>query len=130
MEDLGAAGSTVLDRAVEMASNRVPRYMQQVLAWLAATTAAQPFVSVPSAVPSNASGVVDPDFAGFAFEQASLWNYALDADGNANEFSINLIAAITNRTGGKPLIRLGGTSCVTCPPFRQRIFPYSLGRSC
>lgn len=96
-----------------MASNRVPRHVQQILMWLTATAAAQPSLSVPSSVPSNASGVVDPDFAGFAFEQASLWNYALDADGNANEFSINLIAAITNRTGGKPLIRLGGTSYVS-----------------
>lgn len=100
----------VADRTVEMASNKVPRYFQQVLAWLAACAAAQPFVSVPSSVPSTASAIVDPDFAGFAFEQASLWNYALDADGNANQFSINLIAGITNRTGGKPLIRLGGTS--------------------
>lgn len=90
--------------------NTVPRYMQQLLAWLAAYATAEPFVSVPSSVPSNASGVVDPDFAGFAFEQASLWNYAQDADGNVNQFSINLIAAITNRTGGIPLIRLGGTS--------------------
>lgn len=102
-----------LDKKIEMASNRGPRYMQQILAWLTATTAAQPLLSVPSSVPSNASGVVDPNFAGFAFEQASLWNYALDADGNANGFSINLIAAITDRTGGKPLIRLGGTSYVS-----------------
>lgn len=94
-----------------MVTNKVPWYLQQVLAWLAASTAAQTLtVSVPSSVPANASGIVDPDFAGFAFEQASLWNYAIDADGNPNQFSINLIAAITNRTGGKPLIRLGGTS--------------------
>lgn len=96
-----------------MASNRVSRYTQQIFALLTATAAAQPSLSVPSSVPSNASAIVDPDFAGFAFEQASLWNYALDADGNANDFSINLIAGITNRTGGKPLIRLGGTSYVT-----------------
>lgn len=102
---------TVLNRTTtEMATNRVPRYLQQMPVWLTATAAAAPLLSVPSSVPSNASGIVDPDFAGFAFEQASLWNYALDADGNANEFSINLIAAITDRTGGKPLIRLGGTS--------------------
>lgn len=99
-----------MDSTDEMVSNRAPLHTQQIFAWLTATTAAQPFLSIPSSVPSNASAVVDPDFAGFAFEQASLWNYALDADGNANEFSINLIAAITNRTGGKPLIRLGGTS--------------------
>lgn len=99
-----------------MAPAKVPRYLQQFLAWLAAFATAQEeeqptyTLSVPSSVPANASAVVDPNFAGFAFEQASLWNYALDADGNANQFSINLIAAITNRTGGIPLIRLGGTS--------------------
>lgn len=101
---------TYLTRTTEMASQSLPRHLQLVIAWLTATAAAAPLVSVPSSVPSKASGIVDPDFAGFAFEQASLWNYALDADGNANEFSINLIAAITDRTGGKPLIRLGGTS--------------------
>lgn len=105
-----ATSRAVVDSTVEMASTKVPRYFQQVLAWLAACTSAQPFVSVPSSVPSTASAIVDPDFAGFAFEQASLWNYALDADGNVNQFSVNLIAGITNRTGGKPLIRLGGTS--------------------
>lgn len=83
--------------------------MQHVLGWLAVSTAAAPYVSVPSSVPANASGIVDPDFAGFAFEQASLWNYALDLDGNPNVFSQNLIAEITSRTGGKPLIRIGGT---------------------
>lgn len=120
MNTKAAAARGVWDKATEMASSsRVPRcYMQHMLAWLAVTAAAQPSLSVPSSVPSNASAVVDPDFAGFAFEQASLWNYALDADGNANEFSINLFAAITDRTGGKPLIRLGGTSyvCCTWPP--------------
>lgn len=96
---------------VNMAVGRVPRYMQQFLAWLAAFATAQPYISVPSSVPSsNVSGAVDPNFAGFAFEQASLWNYAQDADGNPNVFSQNLMAAITNRTGGIPLIRLGGTS--------------------
>ena len=99
----------VSSRAVEMASKVVPRYMQHFLGWLAASTAAAPFVSVPSSVPANASGIVDPDFAGFAFEQASLWNYALDLDGNPNAFSQNLIAEITNRTGGTALIRIGGT---------------------
>lgn len=95
----------------DMAVGKVPRYMQQLLAWLAAFATAEPYISVSSSVPSsNVSGLIDPNFAGFAFEQASLWNYAQDADGNANEFSINLIAAITNRTGGIPLIRLGGTS--------------------
>lgn len=89
----------------------MPRYMQHFIGWLAACTAASPYVSVPSSVPSEVSNIIDPDFAGFAFEQASLWNYALDLDGNPNVFSQNLIAEITKRTGGKPLIRLGGTRC-------------------
>lgn len=105
-----ATPRAVLARSVEMASKVVPRYMQHVLGWLVVSTAAAPYVSVPSSVPANASGIVDPDFAGFAFEQASLWNYALDLDGNPNVFSQNLIAEITSRTGGKPLIRIGGTS--------------------
>lgn len=105
-----AANPRILSsRSVEMASKVVPRYMQHFLGWLAASAAAAPFVSVPSSVPANASGIVDPDFAGFAFEQASLWNYALDEDGNPNVFSQNLIAEITNRTGGTALIRIGGT---------------------
>ncbi|KAF7533525.1 hypothetical protein G7054_g6993 [Neopestalotiopsis clavispora] len=65
-------------------------------------------ISLPT-VNSDAP-VVDVDFCGFAFEQASFEEYALDADGNANQFSVNLINAITSRTGGKPIIRLGGTS--------------------
>lgn len=104
-----ATPRVVFARSVEMASKVIPRYMQHVLGWLAASTAAAPYVSVPSSVPANASGIVDPDFAGFAFEQASLWNYAQDLDGNPNVFSQNLIAEITSRTGGKALIRIGGT---------------------
>lgn len=69
-----------------------------------------PSLEVPSCVPESASQYVDPDFPGFAFEQASLTRYALDDDGNPNAFSQNLIEAIISRTGGKPLIRLGGTS--------------------
>lgn len=104
-----ATPQAVFGRSVEMASKVVPRYMQHVLGWLAASAVAAPYVSIPSSAPANASGFVDPDFAGFAFEQASLWNYALDLDGNPNVFSQNLIAEITKRTGGKPLIRIGGT---------------------
>ncbi|POS69078.1 beta-glucuronidase [Diaporthe helianthi] len=101
----------------------MPRYMQHLIGWLAASTAASPFVSVPSEVPADASGIVDPDFAGFAFEQASLWNYALDLDGNPNVFSQNLIAEITKRTGGKPLIRLGGTSADYAYYFENQTSP-------
>lgn len=109
IHNTAATPQAVFGRSVEMASKVIPRYMQHVLGWLAASTAAAPYVSVPSSVPANASGIVDPDFAGFAFEQASLWNYAQDLDGNPNVFSQNLIAEITSRTGGKALIRIGGT---------------------
>lgn len=103
------AGETICSRTVDIVTAIMPRYMQHFIGWLAVCTAASPHVSVPSNVPADASSIVDPDFAGFAFEQASLWNYALDLDGNPNVFSQNLIAEITKRTGGKPLIRLGGT---------------------
>lgn len=103
------AGETVCSRTVDIVTAIMPQYMQHLIGWLAVCTAASPYVSVPSSVPADASSIVDPDFAGFAFEQASLWNYALDLDGNPNVFSQNLIAEITKRTGGKPLIRLGGT---------------------
>ncbi|KAM3509920.1 hypothetical protein MY11210_006110 [Beauveria gryllotalpidicola] len=56
------------------------------------------------------SRYVDPDFPGLAFEQASFVNYALNNDGTPNVFSQNLINGIFARTGGKPLIRLGGTA--------------------
>lgn len=103
------AGEAICSRTVDVVTAIMPQYMQHFIGWLAVCTAASPHVSVPSNVPADASSIVDPDFAGFAFEQASLWNYALDLDGNPNVFSQNLIAEITKRTGGKPLIRLGGT---------------------
>ncbi|KAH8195530.1 hypothetical protein TruAng_010315 [Truncatella angustata] len=59
---------------------------------------------------SGDAHVIDSDFCGLAFEQASFEEYAMDVEGNPNEFSINLISSITSRTGGKPIIRLGGTS--------------------
>ncbi|CAJ2499857.1 Uu.00g027100.m01.CDS01 [Anthostomella pinea] len=68
------------------------------------------FVDVPAEVPSDASAVIDPDFPGLAFEEASFVRYAQDDDGNINAFSTNLMEAIYSRTGGKPIIRLGGTS--------------------
>lgn len=103
------AGETTCSKTVDIVTAIMPRYLQHFIGWLAICAAASPHVSLPSSVPADASSIVDPDFAGFAFEQASLWNYALDLDGNPNVFSQNLIAEITKRTGGKPLIRLGGT---------------------
>ncbi|KAJ6789724.1 hypothetical protein PWT90_00588 [Aphanocladium album] len=61
-------------------------------------------------ITTDPSRFIDPDFPGLAFEQASFVNYALNSDGTPNVFSHNLVDAIFARTGGKPLIRLGGTS--------------------
>ncbi|KAF2175998.1 glycoside hydrolase family 79 protein [Zopfia rhizophila CBS 207.26] len=67
-------------------------------------------ITLPGEVPEGASQNVDPNFPGFAFEQASWVPYAQSNSGKPNEFSKNLMNAITCRTGGKPIIRLGGTS--------------------
>jgi len=67
-------------------------------------------LKVPQVIPLEASPEIDPDFPALAFEQASFVRYARDDEGNINEFSTNLIDAIYSRTGGKPNIRLGGTS--------------------
>ncbi|KAI0170236.1 beta-glucuronidase [Pestalotiopsis sp. NC0098] len=71
-------------------------------------TASNVSVSLPTV--NDDARVANPDFCGFAFEQASFEEYALDADGNVNQFSVNLINSITSRTNGRPIIRLGGTS--------------------
>ncbi|KAI0466133.1 glycoside hydrolase family 79 protein [Xylaria cf. heliscus] len=67
-------------------------------------------IQVPAVVPAEASPEIDADFLGLAFEQASFTRYAQDDDGNVNAFSTNLMDAVYSRTGGKPNIRLGGTS--------------------
>ncbi|KAJ2992918.1 hypothetical protein NUW58_g2007 [Xylaria curta] len=67
-------------------------------------------IRVPATVPSEASHEIDLDFLGLAFEQASFARYAQDDRGSVNAFSTNLMDAIYSRTGGKPNIRLGGTS--------------------
>ena len=67
-------------------------------------------VQFSGATLNRASDPVDPAFPGFAFEQASFVRYAENDEGTANVFSNNLIEEITSRTGGHPIIRLGGTS--------------------
>ncbi|KXJ91351.1 hypothetical protein Micbo1qcDRAFT_163046 [Microdochium bolleyi] len=67
-------------------------------------------IAVPSTVPSTASKTISPNFPGFAFEQSSWVRYAQNGIGTRNNFTNNLIAAVTSRTGGVPIIRLGGTS--------------------
>lgn len=67
-------------------------------------------ILVPDSTPGSASPPVSPDFIGFAFEEASFPRYVQTRDGNTNQYSLNLIDAIMSRTGGKPIVRLGGTS--------------------
>lgn len=66
-------------------------------------------ITLPDSPPTNAA-VIDPSFPGFAFEQASFYNYSFDSDKLPNEFSQNLINSVLKRTGGIPLLRVGGTS--------------------
>ncbi|OAA72529.1 hypothetical protein ISF_01602 [Cordyceps fumosorosea ARSEF 2679] len=56
------------------------------------------------------SRYIDPSFAAFSFDQASFLSYASSPDGskNPNALSQNLVDAVSSRTGGAPLIRLGG----------------------
>ena len=66
--------------------------------------------SIPAQVSSGASRYVDVDFLGLAFEQSSWVRYATDLNNNTNAFTQNLMNGIYSRTGGRPIIRLGGTS--------------------
>ena len=67
------------------------------------------YIEVPSSTPGNACPPVSPEYIGFAFEEASFAQYAQNQN-STNQFSVNLINAIMSRTGGHPIIRLGGTS--------------------
>ncbi|KAI1379483.1 hypothetical protein F4677DRAFT_453065 [Hypoxylon crocopeplum] len=67
-------------------------------------------INVPTATPSSVSQNIDPSFPGFAFEQSSFYNYSFNAQGKPNVFSQNLVNAVLSRTGGTPLLRVGGTS--------------------
>lgn len=67
-------------------------------------------IRVPHTTPSHASPPIDRSFIGFAFEEASFPPYVQTRDGSINQFSLNLIDAIVSRTGGRPIVRLGGTS--------------------
>ncbi|KAI0387943.1 hypothetical protein F5Y04DRAFT_286849 [Hypomontagnella monticulosa] len=67
-------------------------------------------INLPATAPSNVSQKVDPSFPGFAFEQSSFYSYSFDEQGNPNSFSQNLVNSVLSRTGGTPLLRVGGTS--------------------
>ncbi|CAK7219692.1 hypothetical protein SBRCBS47491_003933 [Sporothrix bragantina] len=76
------------------------------LAARAATT-----VSIPATVPQGAY-TVNPSFPGVSFELSTFSLYAQTSvsDASANQYSINLISEVAKRTGGRPLIRVGGNT--------------------
>lgn len=84
--------------------------LKSVLATVLYAAAYQPTTIYTVPTTAKAAKYIDPDFPGLAFEQASLVEYAQYRNGSVNQFSLNLIDSIYKRTGGKPLIRLGGTS--------------------
>jgi hypothetical protein len=67
-------------------------------------------ITIPKTVPASAGHVVDPSFIAYAFEVSSFYNHSFDANGNPNKFVANLIQGILDRTGGTPILRVGGTS--------------------
>lgn len=96
------------------------------LSWLVFVVKAETYAfSVPPGLPSNASPKVDPSFPNFGFEESSIVPYStcallailsvtqltfLVANGTPNTFSQNLLNAVFSRTGGKPILRIGGTT--------------------
>lgn len=93
--------------------------MRSIPAWVFVAAPLLPITSLaasiqsftlPNTTPPNASPPIDPSFQGFAFEVSSFWNYAFDLEGQTNKFSENLITEILSRTGGTPILRVGGTS--------------------
>ncbi|XDG09317.1 hypothetical protein ABKA04_008932 [Annulohypoxylon sp. FPYF3050] len=67
-------------------------------------------VNIQETSPSDVSKKVDPSFPGFAFEESSFYAYSFDAQGKPNSFSQNIVNSVLSRTGGTPLLRVGGTS--------------------
>lgn len=67
-------------------------------------------VNIQATTPSDVSKKIDPSFPGFAFEESSFYAYSFDAQGKPNDFSQNIVNSVLSRTGGTPLLRVGGTS--------------------
>ncbi|KAI1460255.1 hypothetical protein F4805DRAFT_416980 [Annulohypoxylon moriforme] len=67
-------------------------------------------VNIQATAPSGVSQKIDPSFPGFAFEESSFYAYSFDAQGKPNSFSQNIVNSVLSRTGGTPLLRVGGTS--------------------
>ncbi|CAK4035028.1 Hypothetical predicted protein [Lecanosticta acicola] len=87
------------------------RYRQTAFllwSWTTLVTSELTVIKLPADL-KDARGPIDSSFPGFAFEQASFYDYAFER-GKPNTFSQNLIKSVLHRTGGTPLLRVGGTS--------------------
>ncbi|SMR55723.1 unnamed protein product [Zymoseptoria tritici ST99CH_1E4] len=67
-------------------------------------------IKIPATVPKTAGPVVDRSFLSYSFDVATFYNNSFDAAGKPNKFVANLIQGIADRTGGTPIIRVGGTA--------------------
>ncbi|KAF7799181.1 hypothetical protein EIP86_010412 [Pleurotus ostreatoroseus] len=77
------------------------------LGWFSRLSASDTLTLSPKAqISTNTSSSIDSTFVGFAFEAASFHDYA----GPGSPFSRNLVQNIADRTGAKPIVRVGGTS--------------------
>ena len=74
------------------------------------TSAQNISVNVPASVPGDASSKVPAEFPALAFEESSFVPYSTYTNNTPNAFSQGLIKSIYSRTGGQPILRVGGTS--------------------
>lgn len=83
--------------------NMFPSHYTSLLMALSAVARAAVTVTAPSTVPTGASHIIDHSYVSWAVEAASFPNYT-------NEFSQNIFADFSARTGAPIILRVGGTS--------------------
>ncbi|KAL1891070.1 hypothetical protein Sste5346_007895 [Sporothrix stenoceras] len=78
---------------------------------LAARATGATTVAIPASLPADAV-TMNPSFPGVSFELSTFSLYAQTnpTDASANQYSINLVNEVFKRTGGRPLMRVGGTT--------------------
>jgi hypothetical protein len=108
-----------------MPANFYILFLLLLLSSNALTSSYDSVLVIPPEAPREASDVIDLSFPGFAFEQASFYDYSIDADGEPNTFSQNLINSVLSRTGGTPILRVGGTSGDKGHCNASQLFPVS-----
>ena len=65
-------------------------------------------LSPPAALPSGASQILSPSFAGFGIEPSNLFSFS--GGEQANELSTNLLKNLADYTGTPPHLRIGGNT--------------------